>query len=121
MRILLLTAGLLFSGAATAQTGADLLKYCRSDNPAELVGCELYVAGFVQGFSLANLRGKICLPKTITGDQAVGTFVQFLHEIEVSSHLGQTPGPDVNPFFTEPQGTSLAAVLAMTFPCRKKQ
>jgi hypothetical protein len=116
---------IVFIAVATsswAQTGQDLLKLCESKNAIESMSCELYISGFVHGMqSSQDLQGTVCLPPSLTGNDATEIFVRTLHDIAKAALQGNTAVPAANPFFTEPQNAALAASLGMKFRCPAKK
>jgi hypothetical protein len=112
---------LALASPSEAQTGHDLLTLCISKNVVEQMSCKLYIVGFVHGMQASDdLRGEICVPKTLTGNDATAIFTETLADIELAAALGKGMGPDANPFFNGPQNGALAAVLGMKFKCPKK-
>ncbi|HEY0802501.1 MAG TPA: Rap1a/Tai family immunity protein [Steroidobacteraceae bacterium] len=104
-----------------ARTGRDLLTFCISKNAVEQMSCKLYIAGFVHGMQASDdLQGEICVPKTLTGNDAIAVFTETMADIEMAAALGKGVGPNANPFFTGPQNAALALALAMKFKCPKK-
>ena len=123
MRTLL---GLIIAPLATTPTcaqtsGKDLLNLCTSQDGHAQLSCLIYNTGFIKGMrAQKNLNETICLPDDLTGEKAADVFTKFLQEIEKSAKR-KTSAPDVNPFFTDDQDTSLAATLYMTYPCSDKK
>lgn len=102
-----------------AQTAHDLLTLCISKNAAEQMSCKLYIAGFVHGMQASDdLQGEICVPKTLTANDATAIFTETMADIEMAAALGIRA--NANPFFTGPQNGALAVALGMKFKCPKK-
>ena len=117
--IIVLVAAMMSS--ARAQTGKDLFVACTSKNPVEQMSCTLYISGFVHGLQAAeDLSGKICVPKSLTGNEASIIFTETLADIKTAAAQGRGLGPEANPFFTSPQNAALAATLGMKFRCPQK-
>jgi hypothetical protein len=117
--IIVLVAAMMSS--AHAQTGKDLFVACTSKNPVEQMSCTLYISGFVHGLQAAeDLSGKICVPKSLTGNEASIIFTETLADIKTAAAPGRGLGPEANPFFTSPQNAALAATLGMKFRCPQK-
>ena len=112
---------LALASPSEAQTGRDLLTFCISKNAVEQMSCKLYIAGFVHGIQASDdLQGEICVPKTLTGNDATAIFTETLANIELAAALGKGMGPEADPFLKGPQNGALAAALAMKFKCPKK-
>jgi hypothetical protein len=105
----------VMTASANAQTGKDLFGVCTSKNVVEQMSCDLYISGFVHGLQAAeDLRGEICVPQSLTGNEASLLFTEKLADISRGIEA------EANPFFTGPQNAALAAILAMKFPCLQK-
>jgi hypothetical protein len=112
---------LAIASPSEAQTGHDLLTLCISKSAVEQMSCKLYIAGFVHGMQASDdLQGEVCVPKTLTGNDATMIFTETLANIELAAALGKGIGRDANPFFRGPQNSALAAALAIKFKCAKK-
>ena len=119
IRIIFLVAAMM--GSAHAQTGKDLFVICTSKNPVERVSCGLYISGFVNGLQAAeDVSGEICIPKNLTGSEALSIFTETLSDMETAAAQGRGVGPEANPVFASPQSAALAAVLGMKFQCPRK-
>ena len=119
IRIIFLVAAMMSS--AHAQTGKDLFVVCTSKNPVERMSCGLYISGFVNGLQAAeDLSGEICIPKNLTGSEALSIFTETLGNMGTAAAQGRGIGSEANPVFTSPQSAALAAVLGMKFPCPPK-
>jgi hypothetical protein len=83
IRIVFLVAAMMSS--AHAQTGKDLFVISTSKNPVERVSCGLYISGFVNGLQAAEyLSGEICIPKSLTGTEALSIFTETLSDMETA-------------------------------------
>lgn len=103
-----------------AQTGLSLFTMCASASQVEQMTCAMYISGFVQGLQLAkDLQGVVCVPENLTGMEATEVFVRTLRDMAKAAKSGKGVGLDVNPFFTGPQTSSLAAALGMNYKCPK--
>jgi hypothetical protein len=117
--LLIMRSGAVFAVAAmltstpsfSASTGGLLFAWCTSpEKTAEYVGCNLYIAGFVQALHLAGDKDKdglVCLPAGLTGEEARAAFVRVVRS------FGKGP----NPITEGPIDASLLAVLAMAYRC----
>ena len=102
-------------------TGADLLKFCTSQDSLAQMSCGMYIAGFVHGMKHGKgLQKEICLPELLTPQEAEAIFVRTLREMKKAADDGSGTPIDANPFFTEPQDSALAAALGLNFPCKSK-
>jgi hypothetical protein len=94
-----------------ASTGGLLFAWCMSpEMTAEYVGCNLYIAGFVQALHLAgdkDKEGLVCLPVGLTGEEARAAFVRVMRS------FGKGP----NPITEGPIDAALLAVLGMAYRC----
>ena len=68
-----------------------------------------------------RLRGEICIPKDLTGNDAKSIFVETLAYVELAAALDRGTGSDPNKFFTDPQNAALAAALGMKFKCQQRE
>lgn len=101
-------------------SGADLFKFCTSQDAVSQMSCGLYVAGFVHGMKQGKgLDDVICLPELLTPVEAEAVFVRTLREMKKRAESGAGTPIEANPFFTEPQDAALAAALGLNFPCKK--
>jgi hypothetical protein len=76
----------------------------------EHVGCNLYIAGFVQALHFAgdkDKEGLVCLPAGLTGEEARAAFVRVMRS------FGKGP----NPITEGPIDAALLAVLGMAYRC----
>jgi hypothetical protein len=119
-RLIALAILMVALNTAHAQTGKDLLDVCRSNNPIERTSCTLYISGFVHGLQAAqDLNGEICIPNSLTGNEAASIFTGTLAEIETAAKDGRALS--ANPFFNSPQNAALAAALGMKFRCPRTE
>ena len=99
-----------FTTIAQAQTGKDLFTVCTSQNAIRR-SCELYISGFVHGMQIGrDVQDDVCLPATLTGNQATEIFIRTLREIKIAAVHGKAVSTDVNPFFTEKQSAIVSGV-----------
>jgi hypothetical protein len=72
-----------------ASTGGLLFAWCTSpEMTPEYVGCNLYIAGFVQALHLAgdkDKEGLVCLPVGLTGEEARAAFVRVMRSFGKSN------------------------------------
>ena len=114
MIVLLMAA----AASAHAQTGKELLGVCTSKDPIQQRSCTDYISGFIRGLKAAeHLRGEICIPKDLTGNEAKSIFVDTMAYIELAAVLNKGTGPDPNTFFSKSRDAALAASLEMKFRC----
>src|ERR1700679_463575 len=94
-----------------ASTGGLLFAWCTSpEMTPEHVGCNLYIAGFVQALHFAgdkDKEGLVCLPAGLTGEEARAAFVRVMRS------FGKGP----NPITEGPIDAALLAVLGMAYRC----
>lgn len=97
-------------------TGKTLFDWCTSSNFVPETTCKVYISGFVAGFGMGAVKDSqfLCLPPKMTGEEATDVFVRKLRGF-------QEQAGDKNPFFTGEMGTSLAAALALQYPCEKSK
>lgn len=80
----------------------------KQDNPAFIHMCDSYVAGFGQGMIAAQAMARhgspVCLPETLTSEQAQTIILKFMAE---------------RPTLMNQEAMTLAAVaLSNAFPCK---
>jgi hypothetical protein len=122
---LLLCASICGVGAALAAQpkGKDLFALCTSSNQQEIIGCNLYIAGFIHGFGARDdLKEEplLCLPQGLTAWEAVAVYIRVMKEMQAAAKSGTGSTLAENPFFEGDQTAALTAALGLQYPCKKK-